>query len=66
MTLLDGFEYAYHNGIKRGERIRHEELRDSYDRGYENGKKMQAAQIEGHISGLFGSFLFLFCFLSLL
>ena len=52
MTLLDGFEYAYHKGIKRGQQIRHEELCNSYDCGFENGKKMQAAQIEGaYIAG---------------
>ena len=26
MTILDGFEYAYQKGIKRGQQIRHEEL----------------------------------------
>ena len=25
MTLLDGFDYAYHKGIKSGQQIRHEE-----------------------------------------
>ena len=34
-------------GIKSRQRIRHEELSNSYDCGFENGKKFQATQIEG-------------------
>ncbi len=47
MTIEDGLDYAYNKGISCGKEIHDEELDNSYDRGYNHCKLIQAAHING-------------------
>ena len=46
-SLRKIYNHAYHDGKHDGQKLRYDELQQSFDNGYNRGKTIQAAQING-------------------